>query len=88
MTKYSCKISTSSWFYYKEISFDAARSHERKINFSYSVMVFIYVTFTLCACSQKYQKAPVALNTPVRLSARLIVAIAGRIFVKFGIAGF
>jgi hypothetical protein len=30
MTEYICEISTSSWFCYKEICYDA-RSHERKI---------------------------------------------------------
>jgi len=29
MTKYICEISASSWFYYKEICYDA-RSRERK----------------------------------------------------------
>jgi len=29
MTKWICEISASSWFYYKEICYDA-RSHERK----------------------------------------------------------
>jgi len=29
MTKQICEIGTSSWFYYKEISYDA-RSYERK----------------------------------------------------------
>ena len=32
MTKYICEISASSWFYYKEICYDA-RSHGRKIQF-------------------------------------------------------
>jgi len=30
MTKYICESSASSWFYYKEICYDA-RSHEREI---------------------------------------------------------
>jgi hypothetical protein len=30
MTKEICEISASTWFYYKEIFYDAARSHERK----------------------------------------------------------
>ena len=31
MTKEICEIIASSWFYYKEICYDAARSRERKI---------------------------------------------------------
>jgi len=30
MTKYICEIGASSWFYYKDICYDA-RTHERKI---------------------------------------------------------
>jgi len=33
MAKLICEISASSWFYYKEICYDA-RSHERKIGHS------------------------------------------------------
>ena len=31
MPKQICEISASSWFYYKEICYDAARLHELKI---------------------------------------------------------
>ena len=34
MPKWICEISASSWFYYKEICYDA-RTHERKIRFLY-----------------------------------------------------
>jgi hypothetical protein len=36
MTKYICEISASSWFYYKEICYDA-RSHELKMGKSWKV---------------------------------------------------
>jgi hypothetical protein len=38
MTKQICEINTSSWFYNKEICYDA-RSHERKIQLSSSLEV-------------------------------------------------
>ena len=40
-TKYICEISASSWFYYKEICYDA-RSHERKIIISHFTMYLLH----------------------------------------------
>ena len=60
--------------------------HDGKKNFPYSVAIFTDVIFY--ACSQKYQKAPITFISPVRLPACLIAFPAGKIFIKFGIAGF
>jgi len=40
MTKLNCEISASSWFYYKEICYDA-RSHERKILIAFTTQPFV-----------------------------------------------
>jgi hypothetical protein len=39
----SYEISASSWFYYKEICYDAARSHERKI-----FGKCVYICYIIC----------------------------------------
>jgi hypothetical protein len=53
MTKLICAISASSWFYYKEICYDA-RSHERKIIHEMSLtrhsIKLIQFNVLLCNC--------------------------------------
>jgi hypothetical protein len=57
----ACPISASSWFYYKEICYDAARSHERHIGSDYVhcnsgddelVTWWLFVIVVLVECSR------------------------------------